>query len=180
MKNSTIYASPTPPQLDPRPHADLRAQTRQLAGEHLRNVELAPAIRRSQELQNSLLTEYAGDSPENIELLKKCLQEVSIMGINFVIPKRRVLLSVHEILRLSNLGFRFGKLDPDFEIHLQQGRRIPFFRENHFPSKTGNKNLPVYSNTKFAWNFYKNIVPLWKLLISNVNKLLKARIRIQA
>ncbi|MGB0809410.1 MAG: hypothetical protein ACPGYJ_10595, partial [bacterium] len=122
MKNSTIYASPAPPRLDPRPHADLRAQTRQLAGEHLRNVELAPAIRRSQELQNSLLTEYAGDSPENIELLKKCLQEVSIMGINFVIPKRRVLLSVHEILRLSNLGFRFGKLDPDFEIHLQQGR----------------------------------------------------------
>lgn len=135
MKNSTIYASPAPPRLDPRPHADLRAQTRQLAGEHLRNVELAPAIRRSQELQNSLLTEYAGHSPENIELLKKCLQEVSIMGINFVIPKRRVLLSVHEILRLSNLGFRFGKLDPDFEIHLQQGRRIPFFQGEPLPKQ---------------------------------------------
>ena len=107
MKNSTIYTSPTPPQLDPRPHADLRAQTRQLANEHLRKAELAQIIRHSQELQNSLLTEYAGDSPENIELLKKCLQEVSILGINFVIPKRRVLLSVHEILRLSNLGFRF-------------------------------------------------------------------------
>ena len=135
MKNSTIYTSPKPPQLDPRLHADLRAQTRQLAGEHLRNAELAPIIRHSQELQNFLLTEYAGDSPENIELLKKCLQEVRILGINFVIPKRRVLLSVHEILRLSNLGFRFGKLDPDFEIHLQQGRRIPFFQGKPLPKQ---------------------------------------------
>lgn len=107
---------------------DLRAQTRQIAGNYLRNEELSPTIQRNQQLQRTLLKDYAGDSPENLALLQKCLQEVEILGICFVIPKRRVMLSVHEMLRLIELGFRLGKLDPDFEVRVHQGHRTPYLR----------------------------------------------------
>ena len=47
-------------------------------------------------------------TPEDELILKKCFRVVSRIGIHLKIPKARVELPVHQILRLLHLGFRLG------------------------------------------------------------------------
>ena len=60
-------------------------------------------------------------TPEDELILKKCFRVVRRAGIPLQIPKARVELPVHQILRLLHLGFRLGKVDSRFEIRINSG-----------------------------------------------------------
>ena len=57
-------------------------------------------------------------------------------------PKTRVVLKVHQILRLLHLGFRLGKIDSRFEIRVIEGKRIPMLEEHPLPEKRWNESYP--------------------------------------
>lgn len=155
MKNNTIYETPAVPTAEPRSHVDLRGQALQLAGNYLRKTELAPTLRRNQQLQKSLLTEYAGNSPKDQALLRKCLQDVDLLGMRFIIPRRKVMLSVHEVMRLLELGFRFGKVDPKFEIRSQGEKRKPYYHGEPIPAQDWERKFACVLKHKLCLELLK-------------------------
>ena len=81
-------------------------------------------------------------TPEDELILKKCFRVVRRAGIPLQIPKARVELPVHQILRLLYLGFRLGKVDSRFEIRINSGQRVPMLDGSPMPEDQWQEPMP--------------------------------------
>ena len=81
-------------------------------------------------------------TPEDELILKKCFRVVRRVGIPLQIPKARVELPVHQILRLLHLGFRLGKVDSRFEIRINSGQRVPMLDGSPMPEDDWQEPMP--------------------------------------
>jgi uncharacterized protein YegL len=81
-------------------------------------------------------------TPEDELILKKCFRVVKRVGIPLKIPKARIELPVHQILRLLHLGFRLGKVDSRFEIRINSGQRVPMLDGSPMPEDDWQEPMP--------------------------------------
>ncbi|MDP7500343.1 MAG: vWA domain-containing protein [SAR324 cluster bacterium] len=79
---------------------------------------------------------------EDETILKRCFRTIRRGGVPLKMPKARVELPVHHILRLLQLGFRLGKVNSRFEIRLNEGKRIPMLDGSPLPEEHWHNTMP--------------------------------------
>ncbi len=75
-------------------------------------------------------------------ILMKFFHEVERGGIRLKLPLSRVELPTNEILRLLELGFRLGRIDPRFEVRVIHGKRVPYWQGVSLPLDRWEEPMP--------------------------------------
>ena len=132
------------PLLKPPPPVDLKRTARQRTGESLRHNVLAGNLSAMESQLQHLMALCQDKQGGDRKVLMKCLQHAELLGFPVVVPRRRCVLTIREMLRMLELGFRLGKVDERFEIKLIGGRRLPYYKGREIPeSKWGSPRMCV-------------------------------------
>jgi len=115
------------------PPADLKHTVRKRTGESLRHNVLAGNLGAMESQLQHLLALCRDSQGGDRKVLMKCLQRAELLGFPVVVPRRRCVLTIREMLRMLELGFRLGKVDERFEIKLSGGRRVPYYGGREIP-----------------------------------------------
>ena len=126
------------------PPVDLKRTVRQRTGESLRHNVLAGNLSAMESQLQHLMALCQDKQGGDRKVLMKCLQRTELLGFPVVVPRRRCVLTIREMLRMLELGFRLGKVDERFEIKLIGGRRLPYYRGIEIPeAKWGSPRMCV-------------------------------------
>jgi len=140
---------------------DLKKIATKVISETLLNSNLSNVVLELTQLTDDLLNHC--ETSEDREILKCLFREVEIGDNRYFVPKKDTKLSIHQILRLMALGFKFGKIDPRFEIKVVKSKKIPCFDDHPLPETEWDNQYacilkhhavkPLFENSKKVESF---------------------------